>query len=191
MELDPLVQDQLQRNRCYDLVWRGNNDCYVWECPAKYIAKANLVLDDSALAPSGIEPYTVHILNIFSHAALISALMDDQNNVSLAFRMEFSTPRWEGWMFSTIRGHSTLGIRTLLPLKITPSIVISSGLKFHHAAKLKGSSDFFIRPAMHNIRYKMRKDYILGGDSFDQFKSVIHDSFRLLIGCFESCHEHF
>jgi len=44
---------------------------------------------------------------------------------------------------------------------------------------------------MHNVRYKMGKDCILRGGPFDQFESVIHDSFRLLVGCSESCYEHF
>ena len=91
--------------------------------------------------------------------------------------MGFSTPRSEEWIFSIVRGRTTAGIRTLLALQITPSTVISSDLKFKYAAR--STERLYIRLAMDNIRYKMRKDCILGGGLFNQFKSVIHVLFGL------------
>ena len=59
-----------------------------------------------------------------------------QNRTSRPRCLVFSTPRWLEWTFSSIVGRRAVGTRIFSPLKMMPSMMVSSSRKFQYSEML-------------------------------------------------------
>ena len=107
---------QPQRNHCSSRLLPGNTAYLVGGYLGIQTARVTLEWDDGAWALVGVCCPTVHTLDNFSQVSWMSLRTDGQYIVSMALRIDFSTPWCAARIFLSILRLIAVGIMILSPL---------------------------------------------------------------------------